>query len=152
MIKKILLTLLLIILILLLKKNKIELFHNFLDPRYNILSLDYNKDFSTRFLDYFHYGKPNIYPLNIYNYPMNYIKSPFVQYNHPYNRSYPIKTTTYEIQNIKNPYDYSYQIIDKNGNLHLLDYKSNPKLLTNENFYEQVWMNPHDKKILLIPK
>lgn len=146
MIKKILFTLLIIILIILLKKNKIESFHNFLDPRYNILSFDYNKDFYTRFLDYFHYGKPNIYPLNIYNYPMNYIKSPFLQ---PY---YPIKTTTYEIQNIKNPYDYSYQIIDKNGNLHLLDYRSNPKILTNENFYEQVWMNPDDKKILFIPK
>ena len=155
MIKKILFILAIIILILLLKKGKLELFSNLLDPNYHILSIDNQKDFYTRFLDYFHYGKPSIYPLNIYNYPMNYIKSPFIQYNNPYVSPllrYPVRTTTYEIKNIKNPYDYSYHIVDKDGNLHLLDYKSNPKILTNENFYEQVWMNPDDKKILFIPK
>ena len=72
---------------------------------------------------------------------MNYIKSPI-----------PIRTTIYEIQQINNPKDYSYQVIDKNGNLHLLDYNSDPKILTNENFNEQVWLNPHDKKVIFIPK
>lgn len=147
----ILFVLLLIILIVLITKKKIESFHNFIDPRYNVYSINDNKNFYTRFLNYFHYGNsvlptipltvlPTI-PLNLYEYPMNYIKSP-----------YPIRTTTYEIQNLKNPSDYNHYMIDKYGNLHLIDYNSNVKLLSNENFFEQVWMNPNDKKVIFIPK
>ena len=164
---------LLFLLIYLLKKKNIEGFHNLIDPRYHTLSINNGKDFYKRFMDYFHYGNiakydyPNAqqqsiynqhsiynrpiyqqnpytlptYPINIYDYPMNYIKSPI-----------PIRTTIYEIQKINNPKDYSYQVIDKNGNLHLLDYNSDPKILTNENFNEQVWLNPHDKQVIFIPK
>tara|TARA_Y200000002_G_scaffold379365_2_gene388484 strand:+ start:297 stop:731 length:435 start_codon:yes stop_codon:yes gene_type:complete len=135
--------LLLLILIIIVTSKKKESFHNFIDPRYNVYSVYNNKDFYTRFLDYFHYGNsvlPTV-PLNLYEYPMNYIKSP-----------YPIRTTTYEIQNLKNPSDYNHYMIDKYGNLHLIDYKSNVKLLSNENFFEQVWMNPNDKKIIFVPK
>ena len=138
----------LILILLYLRKKNIE---NFIDPRYHILSVYDNKNLYTRFMDYFHYGNMSkydypytlpTYPLNIYDYPMNYIRSPI-----------PIRTTTmYEIQNIKNPNDYNYHILDKYGNLHLLDYRSNPTLLTNQNFNEQVWINPHDKKIIFIPK
>tara|TARA_B110001469_G_C9640083_1_gene321742 strand:+ start:1765 stop:2304 length:540 start_codon:yes stop_codon:yes gene_type:complete len=179
MIKKevILFIILLFLIIYLLKKKNIEGFHNLIDPRYHTLSLYNGKDFYKRFMDYFHYGniakydyhnplqqsiynqhsiynqqsiynRPHIYqnplptyPINIYDYPMNYIKSPI-----------PIRTTIYEIQKINNPKDYSYQVIDKNGNLHLLDYNSDPKILTNENFNEQVWLNPHDKQVIFIPK
>ena len=93
---------------------------------------------------------------------MNYIKSPFTTLNKSpfttpyvtpnYLTPYTVSTTIYDIQNIKNPNDYNYQVLDKYGNLHLLDFNSNAKILTNENFDEQVWLNPHDKKIIFIPK
>jgi hypothetical protein len=146
MIKTIILIILILLFIFLFKKKNIENFHNLLDPRYHTISYHNERNLYSRFLDYFHYGNINPHtlptvPLNIYNYPMNYIKSPM-----------PIRTTMYEIQNIKNPYDYSYQVVDKNGNLHLLDYSANAKMLTNENFYENVWLNPHDRQIVFIPK
>jgi hypothetical protein len=183
---------LLFILYIILKKNNIEGFHNLIDPRYHILSVYDNKNLYQRFMDYFHYGNISKYdystthPLNLYSYPMNYIKSPYVTLNKspyvtlnkspyvtlnnsPYQDLYnpyifpysdynyllgpqPIRTTIYEIQKINNHNDYSYQVIDKDGNLHLLDYNSDPEILNNENFNEQVWMNPHDKKIIFIPK
>ena len=83
------------------------------------------------------YTNPYLFPYSDYNYLLG---------------PKPIRTTIYEIQKMDNQNDYSYQVIDKDGNLHLLDYNSDPELLTNENFNEQVWMNPHDKKIIFIPK
>ena len=139
MIKKIIFVILILLFIFLFKKKNIEKFHNLIDPRYHTISYHNDRNLYSRFMDYFHYGNVSRYdytfPLNIYNYPMNYIKSP-------------IRTTTYEIQNIKSPNNY--QVVDKNGNLHLLDYSA--KILTNENFYENVWMNPHDRQIVFIPK
>ena len=166
-----------LLLIFLLKKQNIEGFQTLIDPRYNVLSYHNNKNLYTRFLDYFHYGNqskydyPHVHSQGLYDYPMNYIKSPFVTLNkspfvtlnnvtygteflpHTFNYPYrPIKTTIYEISKINDPQNYSYSVLDKYGNLHLLDYRSDPKLLTNENFKEQVWLNPHDKKIIFIPK
>ena len=157
-----------LLLIFLLKKQNIEGFQSLIDPRYNVLSYHNNKNLYTRFLDYFHYGNqskydyPHVHSHGLYDYPMNYIKSPFVTLNkspfvtygpHTFNYPYrPIKTTIYEISKINDPQNYSYSVLDKYGNLHLLDYRSDPKLLTNENFKEQVWLNPHDKKIIFIPK
>ena len=167
---------LLIILYIILLKNNIEAFHNLIDPRYQVLSVFDNTNLYQRFMDYFHYGNISKYdygtthPQNLYNYPMNYIKSPYVTLNKsPYQHLYnpyifpysnynyllgpqPIRTTIYEIQKINNQNDYSYQVIDKDGNLHLLDYNSDPQIINNENFNKQVWMNPHDKKIIFIPK
>ena len=175
MLKKIIFVILILLFIFIYNKTVIEKFHNFLDPRYHTVALRNDNNLYTRFVDYFHYGNISKYdypqvlptvPLNIYDYPMNYIKSPFTTLNRsPFttlNRSpyitpnylspYTVSTTIYDIQNIKNPNDYSYQVVDKNGNLHLLDFNSNAKILTNENFNEKVWMNPHDKKIIFIPK
>ena len=175
MLKKIILVTLILLFVFLYNKTHIENFRNLIDPRYHTIALRNDRDLYTRFLDYFHYGNISKYdypyvlptvPLNIYNYPMNYIKSPYRTINKsPYRTlygrhyatpdylaPYTVSTTIYDIENIKNPNDYSYQILDKYGNLHLLDYKSDAKILTNENFDEQVWMNPHDKKIIFIPK